>query len=592
MRAILRQRLPGAVIAAALLLTIMPAALQGQGPAADRAVHAETLAMIMDHQHPRLVLVLSFDQLRTDYLLRYSDQFLPALGTGGSIGGFAYLMEKGAFLANAHYSHVPTFTGPGHATILTGVGPSGSGIVANDWVTSTGRTVNCVEDLSVKVVGGPMRATSRGRSPVNLRAETVTDVLRMATNRHAKVVGIGIKDRGSILLAGHNPTAAVWFDSGSGNWVTSSYYGDQLPAFAAEANHQRLSERWLGKSWDYLLPKQAYERSAPEKTAGAGAGRGLAPGFPKPLSEPGGNADSAYFDKLIFTPFGNELVFETGKLAIQGEELGRDGYPDILCLAFSTNDLVGHTYGPHSPEVHDLMLRTDRYLSDFLNYVKVSVPGGLDNVLVVLASDHGVAPLPDWARESMKLDADRIDGRVYTNAARQALLSHFAPQIRDSGSTQITERLVHFSEPYIMFNQPVFQELQLDQATAQRVVAEALRKERGVYMTYTRNQIENGQLPPGPIGEAVANGFHPERSGDVLLVSQPFYYPSTSTTGSTHGAAYNYDTHVPVIFAGRTIRPGLYTIRADVRDIAPTLSLLLGIGPPALSQGKILDILK
>jgi len=552
----------------------------------------QTLAAILDHQFPRLAVVMTFDQLRMDYLLRFSDQYLPAVQAGGELGGWRWLMENGAFMTNAHYTHLPTFTGPGHATILTGAGPSRSGIISNDWMTSVCRGMNCVEDLDARTVGGPSRASKRGSSsPVNLMADTVGDVLRLNTNRLAKVVGIGIKDRGPILLTGHNPSACVWFDSGVGNFVTSSYYGEKLPAFAAQANEERLSERWLGKQWDYLLPKEAYERSAPEGTPGAGAGRGLARNFPKPLSKPGAPADSAYFDRMIFSPFGNELVLETAKLAIKTEDLGRDEIPDMLCLSFSTHDFIGHTYGPNSPEVHDLMLRADRQVADFLNHLKATVPGGLDNVLIVIASDHGVAPLPDWARESMRLDAARVDGREYTSAALEALQQNFGDKL-PAGVTAASSRMIQFGDPYFYFNAPVFEQFGIDRAAARRVLAERIRKMPGAYAAYTRDEILGGQLPKGRMSDAVTMGYSPERSGDVILIAKPFQYATTSSTGTTHGTVYTYDTNVPIVFAGKLVRPGMYTERADVRDIAPTLALMLGQGAPAAAEGTVLDILK
>lgn len=556
------------------------------GPAVQaQEIHSapQTLRAVLDHDYPRLVVVMSYDQFRGDYLTRFSDLFLPAHGANGSVGGFRYLMEQGAYMADAHYSYVPTFTGPGHATILTGAGPSGTGIVANDWLTSECGRMYCVEDETLKTVGGPNRPTRRGSSsPVNLLADTVGDVLQLSNNRLSKVVGIAIKDRASILLAGHRPTAAVWFDAGVGNWVTSTYYTTgTLPAFAARANDERLADSWLGNEWNYLLPRENYRRSAPENLEGIGKARGLPGTFPKRLSEPGAAANTEYYEKLTFTPFGNEMLFQLARWAVETEELGTDAHPDLLCLNFSTNDYVGHTYGPNSPEVQDLTLRTDRQLSDFLNYLRTAIPGGLANVTIVVTADHGAAPLPEYTSSTVSMPSARVDYSVYTNAALEA--------IRTVHDGEVTTDIVQFGEPYMYFRQSRAKEMGLDVAAARRAIAQKLAEMPGVYAAYTRDQIENGLLPTGPFAQYIYNGFHPERSGDVLLVSRPYWYPTRSSTGTTHGSAYVYDTHVPVLFAGPNIRPGMYTNRVDVRDIAPTLSLLLGITAPAASQGRILS---
>ncbi|MGI8907335.1 MAG: alkaline phosphatase family protein [Candidatus Sumerlaeaceae bacterium] len=547
----------------------------------------ETLTSLLDHDYPRLVVVMSFDQFRADYLTRFSDLFVPAAGAGGSVGGFRYLLEHGAFHVDAHYNHVPMHTGPGHATIMTGAAPNGSGIVGNEWLTTDCRSLNCVEDNSLRTIGGPQRPMQRGGSgPTNLLADTVCDSLRMSNNFQSKVVGIAIKDRGAILMAGHNPNGVVWYDSGIGRWVTSSYYTTgTLPKFAARANQERISERWFGKEWDYLLPKENYARSHPEGFKGAGNARGMDATFPKKLSDSSTKPDTNYFERLPYTPFANEMIFETAKMAVVDEELGADAIPDILCLSFSPNDYIGHVYGPNSAEVQDMTLRTDRYMADFLNFLRLEISGGLDSVVVVVTADHGAAPLAEYAGQGMKLDAGRYDGSLLTNAAEEALATRFPDKD--------TSNIVQMGEPFIYFRQSLLQERAIDAAEARKAIALRLRGMPGIFAAYTRDEIQNHQLLPSQISESVYNGFHPERSGDVLLLSKPFWYPTRNNTGSTHGTGFNYDTHVPMVFAGSMIRPGLYTKRVDVRDIAPTLSVMLGISAPASSQGVVLgDMLK
>ncbi len=574
----------GAAIAAiALLSTSSP--LLAQTPVSSEE-KSQAWRSILDHSFPRLVVVLSFDQMRADLLTRSSRHFLPAYGSGGKYGGFRWLMEDGANMVDTHFQHVPLHTGPGHATIMTGAAPRYSGIIGNSWPTETGLTVNCVGDSDAQTIGapdGPMRRESS--SPKNLIAETVGDVLKMSNNRKSKVYGIAIKDRGAILPSGHNADGAVWFDSNHGLWVTSTWYTTgTLPTFALRANEGKIAERYVGKEWDYLLPEEVYDISMPEGVKGVGDARGLPATFPKKLGTAGAGANKDYFNHMIFTPYGNEMVFETAKLAVEHEDLGQDLYPDILTVSFSTTDLVGHSWGPHSREAQDTIIRADRQLSDFINYLDSAVMGGMDNVLVVLTGDHGAAPLPEWTQE-MKMPSERILYEDVAAAAEDALAKAF-PDKQTTG-------LIIFSDPHVVFRTAQFEERGIDIQQATDVIAERLRTVRGISAAYTRQQIQSGQLPNTRQAQFVTNGFNPERCGEIVVLSDQFFYNSRSKTGTTHGTGFNYDTHVPMVFAGAHIKPGIYTDRADVRDIAPTLSFLLGITAPASSEGRILgEIIK
>jgi predicted AlkP superfamily pyrophosphatase or phosphodiesterase len=548
------------------------------------SVFDNTRQMIIKHKFPRLVVVIAVDQFRYDYITRFSDLFLPSGLEDRNPGGLGYLLHHGAFFADAHFSHLPLFTGPGHATILTGASPSETGIVSNDWLTTTLKSVNCVQDDAQTIAGEPPHTKQqRGKSPVRLLVPTVTDELRLANNRASKVVGVAIKDRGAILMAGHNPDACAWFDSNTGNWVTSTYYTTgSLPKFIAEANRKRVADQWIGKSWDYLLPKENYTRVHGEhETPGQGDALGLGLGFPKQISPAGASADnSKYYGRLIFTPFGIKMTFDVAQLAIQEEKLGQDSIPDILAISISSPDLAGHTYGPHSPEMMDCVLRLDRYLSDFFNFLSHNVPGGLSEVDIVLTADHGSSPLPDWANQSMRLNAGRIAPRLILSAAKDALAAAF-PDKR-------TSDIVAFHDPYIYFNQQKIQDRQIDRIQAEDAVASAVRNVSGIYTVYTRDQILKGRLPSSRLAQYVYNGFNEQRSGDLFVISMPYHYPSGGNLGTSHGTAYDYDTHVPLCICGKFVKSGFYTERVDIRDIAPTLSFMLGIGSPAASQGRIL----
>lgn len=555
-----------------LLLVSQPASAQhSQGPRS-----SDTLKSILDQDHPKLVLVLTFDQLRADFLTRFSKGFLPAEGDDGEVGGFRWLMEKGAVVADTHYNHVPLHTGPGHATIMTGASPRRTGIIGNAWHDAVGLSINCVGDSEVQTVGGLESSLNRGSfSPKNMLASTVGDELKLSNNGQSKVIGISIKNRGAILTAGHNADAAVWFDAATGRFVTSTYY-NELPDFARQANESRHIDKWAAEEWELLLPEENYRISMPVDAPGVTEDRQI--GFPKAMSDDGA-ANRTYFNRLVLSPYGNEMLFDLARMAMESEKLGQGDYPDILTVSFSSVDSIGHSYGPHSHEMQDTILRADRQLSAFLNFVNGAIPGGLDNVLIVLTADHGGAALPEW------LNHHRIAGkRVHTDdiikMAEEALSEEFPDKI--------TTGMVLFSEPYIRFRKPVITARGIDPERAAEVVAQTLPDLDGIALAFTRKQIETGQLPKTVEAEAVLNGFHPQRAGDVALINEPYCYNTRWPAGSTHGTGYSYDTHVPLIFAGKNIRPGVYTQRSDMRDIAPTLSFLLGIIAPASSEGKIL----
>lgn len=584
----IRRMLPQMTRTAGLCLTLLSAALMAvpttakaqKLPPAGEA-RGETWRAVLDQHYPRLVVVLTFDQFRADFLTRYSNHFLPSADAEGKPGGFRYLMENGATMADNHYNHMPLHTGPGHATILTGASPRFSGIVANDWNTSMGLRVNCVADPDAVLVGLPGKPPRKGSSsPRNLLAQTVGDELKLSNNGRSKVYGIAIKDRGAILPAGHAADGAVWFDSTMGRWVTSTYYTTgTLPAFAQRFNDEKVADRWYGKDWDYLLPKEVYDISMPEGMTGVGDARGLAATFPKKLSEPGGKPDRDYYNKLIFSPYGNEMVFETAKMAIQDENLGGDSFTDILAVSFSTTDLIGHSWGGHSREAQDSMLRVDRQLSDFLGYLKDNVPGGMDSIMVVVTGDHGGMTLPEYAT-SMKLTSGRLQYEELDKLAKETLSRAYPDK-------QTTD-LITFSDPHFVFRLPVFEQRGINVAEATDLVADAVRKMAGITAVYTRAQIESGAVPNNRVAQMVTNGYNPDRCGEMIVVSNPLNYNSRGKTGSTHGTPWNYDSTVPLIFMGKHVRPGVYPDRTDVRDIAPTLSFYLGLTAPASSEGRIL----
>jgi predicted AlkP superfamily pyrophosphatase or phosphodiesterase len=304
------------------------------------------------------------------------------------------------------------------------------------------------------------------------------------------------------------------------------------------------------------------------------AGGGTA--FPHQVGR-GDKPNARFYDDFTMTPWANDFLVEFATAAIENERLGADDIPDVLTISFSANDLVGHAFGPNSHEVLDITVRTDQTLARLLDVIDEKV--GLDRTLVFLTADHGVSPVPEYAQQQ-RLHSYRIPFEQVAVAMKRALEAKFGAGQWFAG----------FSADSVYFDLATLAEKKLERAEVERVAAEAALTVEGMAAAFTRTQILSGNLPRTPLAERVQMAFHPQRSGDVFLLPEPFCFFSTEeyTTATTHGTPYAYDTHVPVILMGRGIRPGTYRTEASPADIAPTLAVLLGIAPPNGSIGRCL----
>lgn len=551
------------------------------------AVGQRTLPETMfTNKPPRLVVLISIDQFRADYLTRFRDLFLPAKLNKKDPGGFRFLMETGAWFLNANYKHVPTYTGPGHAIISTGSAPYLNGIVGNGWYDRQAkRSFYCVEDSTYKVVGST--STGGSSAPTRLMVTTIGDELKMATGDRAKVVGVALKDRAAILLAGHNADAVVWFEERTGNWVTSTYYAKdgKLFSWAEEINasNPRVVDSYYGKVWDRdpRIPADAWGRTlnAAEYT---GMGDAFGKSFPHKIHGKGPGDPSTY-NAFTNTPFANEFVLNTAARAIVAERLGVDAVPDLLCINLSTNDYIGHAFGPNSPEVMDVTVQTDRALSGFLKFVNDTVPGGLDEVVVVISADHGVAPIPEEA-VAKRQPVNRLPESTITAAVETALDEKYGAQ----------DWVVNLSEPHLYLNREAVSaqnalvdatpdgEVRKPKAEWKSILEEAadtIRLLPGIGGVYTSTQIMNGNLPQTEIAQPVYRGYMPSRSGDLVVIGAPGWLFGGSK-GTTHGSPYPYDTNVALIIRGTGVSPGVFAEPVGPQDIAPTLAVILGVVKP------------
>jgi len=492
---------------------------------------------------PKLVVAIIVDQFRYDYMTRFDSFYRD---------GLRKLHDSGAFFTDAHEAHFPTVTAVGHAVFMTGSTPSVDGIIANEWFDrESGKTVTSVSDDATKLVGGH---GGTGSSPHRLIGTTLGDEIKATGPADTEVIGISLKDRAAILPAGHAANAAYWFDQESGQFVTSTYYMQQLPAWVQAFNSGGAIGKYVSAKW-----MREGEGSAPPF--------GTLPGI---LGKP-------YYEAMIATPYGNDMLEAFAEDALKEEHLGRHSGTDLLAVSFSSNDLLGHKVGPDAPEVRDMCIQTDRVFGKFLHALDAGVGAG--NYVLVFTSDHGVAPLPEELTKR-GIPAGRFSGAELAQTVQSALTAKYGPGKWIAGAAEMAAYL----------NQDLLQEKHASLAEAEQTAAEAVRQLPYIFRVYTADQLQHDNQPGDPIGLLMERGYYRGRSADLLIVAKPYWIASRQ--GTTHGTPFSYDTHVPLIFFGRGIRPGRYDENVRTADIAPTLADLLGVNTPSGSVGRVLPVIE
>jgi hypothetical protein len=492
----------------------------------------------------KLVLLIAVDQFRYDYLTRFRSEYTQ---------GFKRLLTEGAVFTDANLEHYPTVTAVGHSTMLTGATPAVSGIVGNDWFDrKSNGTVTSVSDSTVTMFGAPDAA---GASPHRLLVSTVGDELKLASGQPkgssegSRVFGLSLKDRSAILPVGHAADGAYWWDQKSGNFVTSSYYVSQPPAWLKTFNDSKAAGGFAGKTWSLLSAPSTVMKQLPAQAGG-------------PL-----------YQSVYSSPFGNELLADFAGTILQQERLGQRAATDLLSVSFSSNDAVGHTFGPDSPQVHDIAVRTDRTIGRLLDQVNKLV--GLQHTVVAFTADHGVSPVPEYLTEH-GMPAGRMTGPELFGPIEQALAARFGAGkwiLATAGTS-----------PY--FNYELMASLKVDPVEARRVAAEAAANVPHVARVYTRDQLQRGDVPFDRIGQRIQRGFNQERSGDLEILLEPNWLRQAE--GTTHGTPYNYDAHIPLILMGNRIKAGEYSDAVALNDLAPTLATLIHVEIPSGSSGRVL----
>ncbi len=518
-------------------------------------------------EKPKLVVIISIDQFRYDYVTRFSDHF--------GAGGFNLFLKQGANFVAAQQAHAITTTAPGHSVITSGAHPSVNGIISNNWFdVQTGKKVYCVEDPAVKILG----AQKEGRSPKNFFAMTLGDVLQLTNAGQSKVIAVSLKDRSAILMGGKLADGAYWLADSA--FVSSTYYFDDLPEWVKQYNASGAANSFFGKTWEKLLPEAEYARQGEDDAPGEEAKDGMDATFPHVIDGGQKVMNGDYFDALRKSPFGNELLADFAKTALVAEKLGQRNFTDILCIGFSANDGVGHAYGPNSHEVMDMTIRTDRVLEDLFRFIDQKV--GLANCTLVLTGDHGVADTPEIILgQNPNADVHRVDTDEIVAAGEKALSQAFGTL--DDGLTWIMAN----EGTSIYLNPGVLAEKGVASEAAENALKDFLLKQPQVLTVFTWTQLANGWVAD-ELGRRVLRSFFPTRSGSVYFQLKPYNLDSNDEAGTTHGSTWDYDRHVPLMWFGVGVKPGIYYEQVAIVDIAPTLAALLQVPFPGSVQGKVL----
>jgi len=531
-------------------------------------------------ERPRLVLQITVDQLRGDLPTRYYER----LGEGG----FRYLWEHGVVYRNAHHAHANTETIVGHATLATGAHPSGHGMIGNLWFDrEKGFTTYNVEDDRYRLLTAgadvdedaeidptQRAARSEGRSPAAILVTTFADELRSSNSGQSKVIGVSVKDRGAISMAGHSGTA-YWFSKSSGGFVTSTYYLDSYPDWVQAINDTQPAAQFANTAWQLLHEQDSYMFGDSDdrdwETDVAGFGRTFPHSF--------GDGSSPYFTTwLTLSPAGDELVLDFAKQALVAEQLGEDDVTDYLSISFSSTDYVGHVFGPSSLEAEDNILRLDATLAELFAFIDDEV--GLDKTLIVLSADHGAPDTPGYLN-SLSIPAGYVDPESWD---RETAISRIKSRFDIKG-----DLIEAYDHPYLYFSADIKNDTRIDQSELEAAVVAKLMKFPGVSLAVSSSALRRGGLPDNELYRAVVRNFHPKRSGDVFLVFEPNWFINDFdglVVASTHGSPWNYDTYVPIVFAGHGLAPQSIDRRVHTVDIAATLSSYLGIKAPSGSVGK------
>ncbi len=525
---------------------------------------------IFAQDKPKVVVGIVVDQMCYEYLYRFQNNF--------GKDGFNRFLQKGMNCRNTLYNYVPTYTGPGHASIYTGTTPSNHGIVGNEWFeSSSNKVVNCIEDKNVQTVGSDSK--NGQASPLRLKTYTITDQLKM-TYPNAKVISVSHKDRGAVLPGGHLSDGSYWYDNTTGTFISSTYYKKQLPEWIQQFNKANNADSY-GHTWELLLEANKYQSKDESPYEVVLSGKN-APTFPYNFKEMGGGKIN--YKQFVYSPFANSLLTDLAIQAIQNEGIGQDKQTDFLCVSYSTPDIVGHAFGPYSLEIEDLYYRLDRELSKLLGHLEKRF--GKDGFVVFLTADHAVVPVPQQL-----VDKQLPGGYLFLEENMQKLRAYC--------TEKFGEDLILAEENMNLYlKKGRIDTLGLNLYTVAKTLAQPIRQWKGVKAVYTEDEMMNESASDGEWRDMMRKGFELHRSGSILVMLEPGYLPMQRDTpkahqGTSHGSAFNYDTHVPLLWYGAGIARKDIFRPMEIVDIAPTLTHILNLQRSGAMVGKpIVEVLE
>lgn len=512
-------------------------------------------------EKPKLVVGIVIDQMRYDYLYRFYQFY--------GNDGFKRLMNEGSNFTFAHFNYELTSTGLGHSSIYTGTTPFYHGIIGNDFYDKKlKKSVYCVNDPEVKSVGSDDALGQM--SPKRLLTTTITDQLKLATNGRSKVISIAIKDRSAVLPGGHNPDGAYWYDEKTGDFITSTYYMQELPKWVKDFNKRKLPDLYLSQEWQLSLPIENYKINPPDESK-----------YEKDLFNEGKTSFPHKFNHLTgvdryenirATPFGNQLLVEFVKASLENEALGKGNETDFLAISFSSTDIMGHEFGTFSYELMDMYIKLDKQLAELLKALDMQV--GKGNYLLFLTADHAALETPAYLRDN-RMPTGGLNTRAFSDSVKNFVLNKY-------GTKDLIENI---SNRQIFLDRDVIKNKNLDIHKVQQEVADYLRDTFPVITSiFTRDYLET-QVSSRNQNNFLLNGFNPSLSGDIAFDLRSGYLPNFMEKGTTHGTTYNYDTHVPLIFYGWKVPKQTINNAVYITDIAATIADMLKITEPSASIG-------
>lgn len=517
---------------------------------------------------PRLVIGIVVEQLKYDQLEKFRDR----LGENG----IKRLINEGTYFKNASFEYMLTQSAPGHATISTGTEPSFHGITSDNWyLPLRNELIYCTKDIEVNPVGGSFEAGLH--SPVNLQASTFSDELEMATNKNAKVFGVGMKENSAIFSAGHAADGAYWFDNTTGSWMTSTYYIDALPVWINDYNAMKFSESFLNSTWGLLRPSEDYADCLPDSNNFEAGFNGVNY-FPydlKKMRSKGIFNSRNDFSLLRETPFGNSLTTSFAIRLIENEKLGKDDVTDYLSICYSSTDNIGHRFGPSSVEMGDAILRLDDEIKNLLTYLNDSI--GKKNILIYFTAAHGISEIP------AVLESNRIPAGYFKQNQALQLLRSYLNAVYGEG-----DWVKGYSERQVFLNRTLIEDARLPLEEVQKKVARFLVQFTGVAAAYPYSAFEANDFGNGNL-KRIINNFSPQRSGDVIVTLNPGWVEKEGDYVANHNSPYEYDSHVPLIWYGWTVNRSTVTRQVNMTDIAATLSSLCKVPYPNACTGEPLS---